>query len=78
MRVATNLLSNTDKLYFLQMWRHSCLPFQFGDDGFNVMRRSAAHAEVLYQHPTLVYPIIWEISGNLGIPDTITADENNL
>jgi len=47
---------------------------QFGDDGYNVMRRVAAHAENLYQHPTLINPIAWVVTGNLLIPDTIEAD----
>lgn len=51
---------------------------QFGDDDFNVMRRVAAHAENLYQHPTLVNPILWAITGNVMIPDAIEADENYL
>ena len=51
---------------------------KFGDDGFNVMRRVAAHAENLYKHPTLVNPISWVISGNLGISDTIEANNNDL
>jgi hypothetical protein len=51
---------------------------QFGDDSFNVMRRAAAHTQCLYNHPTLVYPIEWSITGTLAIPDTIQADENYL
>ena len=51
---------------------------QFGDDGYNVMRRVAAHAENLYQHPTLINPITWAITGNVMIPDAIEADENYL
>ena len=51
---------------------------RFGDDGFNVMRRAAAHAQALYNHPTLVYPIEWSITGTIAIPDTIQADEGFL
>ena len=51
---------------------------QFGGDGFNVMRRVAAHAENLYQHPTLINHISWVISGNLGISETIEARVEDL
>ena len=51
---------------------------QFGDDGYNVMRRVAAHAENLYQHPTLINPISWVISGNIGIAETIEASVEDL
>ena len=52
----------------------SCFNWHFGEDGYNVMRRVAAHAENLYQHPTLINPITWSLTGNLQIPETIEAD----
>jgi hypothetical protein len=51
---------------------------QFGADVNNVIRRVAAHAENLYQHPTLINPISWVISGIWSIPETVVASVEDL
>lgn len=51
---------------------------KFGADAINVARRVACQASNMYQLPSLVQPLFWEVELGRQIPLTINASNENL
>ena len=59
---------NYDERFFLK----------FGQESVNVIRRVAAHASSMFLLPSLVQPIVWDITLGIKIPASIIVGDTGM